>query len=84
MSFINRPFFSFGNLFSGTETRSGGSNSPDALGPYVNMKYDSPTGGPGGSGEGEVGPALSAMRAKSSAERKATARGVEATEADKR
>ena len=74
--------FSFGNLFSGNERSSGG-NSPDALGPYVNMKYDSPSGAQGGSGEGEVGPALSTMRAKSSAERKA-AKGVEATENDGR
>ena len=49
-------YFSFGNLFSATE-RIG-----DPLVPYVNMKYT-------GSDE-EVGPALSTMRARSSAERK--------------
>ena len=47
--------FSFGNLFSATE-RIG-----DPLVPYVNMKY---------TGSEEVGPALSTMRARSSAERK--------------
>ena len=51
-----RCCFSFGNLFSATE-RIG-----DPLVPYVNMKYT-------GSDE-EVGPALSTMRARSSAERK--------------
>merc|ERR1719412_1667913 len=45
----------FGNLFSATE-RIG-----DPLVPYVNMKY---------TGSKEVGPALSTMRARSSAERK--------------
>ena len=48
-------FVSFGNLFSATE-RIG-----DPLVPYVNMKY---------TGSEEVGPALSTMRARSSAERK--------------
>ena len=53
----NFLFFSssFGNLFSATE-RIG-----DPLVPYVNMKY---------TGSEEVGPALSTMRARSSAERK--------------
>ena len=57
-------FSSFGSLFS--SGNGSGSSGGDPLGPYVNMKY---TDGEGG--EGEVGPALSAMRARSVADRRA-------------
>ena len=52
----NTISFSFSNLFSGTERPS------DPNHPYLNMKYS-------GSDE-NVGPALSNMRSRSSAERK--------------
>eukprot|EP00095_Tigriopus_kingsejongensis_P005190 maker-scaffold321_size207582-snap-gene-1.30 protein:Tk05190 transcript:maker-scaffold321_size207582-snap-gene-1.30-mRNA-1 annotation:"c-jun-amino-terminal kinase-interacting protein 3" len=51
----------FGSLFSGNE-RTG-----DPMGPYVNMKY----GGQSGGDDEPSGSALSAMRAKSNAERRA-------------
>ncbi len=65
---------SFGSLFSGGNT--GGHEDP--LAPYaVNMKYE----GGGSGGDGEVGPALSAMRSKSSSNRRST-RGTDLFDGD--
>ncbi len=59
----------FGNLFSGPSTGTAAPlSSPSAAGPQVNMRFSSAATTP--SGEVEVGPAISAMRARSSAERR--------------